>query len=582
MPRSKIVNSHALIKQVQSLRTSTGDATIESDDSKEIDESTSSEISCGETLWTLPIQRARSEAVGSSSSMKQQRAVDKHRAHQASLPCMADELELCAGAIEEEQWRHDAYASGGSTCTVHDTYAFPSPAYSTVTYSDRGEGKLALSKQLDELHFYQQLLSKADCAAYFISASWPWCHAPENGHDLGSAGGFQHGHKFDAEGHCQVQSRSPYAPDHGLQHRVVRCPAALSAPGARCHVGASARPEFYSARSPQNCGRWQQDDRQQQQRQPQQSQLESVCSQGSHHENTLATAIIRPPAANNQLRSESNCRRSGWMTPEPWQQGSSCSLQSGSRGVNVMPADLAGMMMPVDQHPVQPLWSPHQCNQYQSESKQEAGNVVESPARSGTHDSSTLDTQLQHLQRDHSPQPGDHQSPTQPSRRGSVRVALRQRLAMAKSAASEDDSAASESSSLSDDGIDHCSNGVRTPGTSKRSLVETDANESRPDSKIPRCVSVASVTMTAGLGRTPQPRRAASARAAAKAAASTLRKARGSGGRGTGPIAYTLPGQHCCNCGTQVTPVWRAGPSGPKTLCNACGVRYMKTVKPRR
>lgn len=32
----------------------------------------------------------------------------------------------------------------------------------------------------------------------------------------------------------------------------------------------------------------------------------------------------------------------------------------------------------------------------------------------------------------------------------------------------------------------------------------------------------------------------------------------------------------------QVTPVWRAGPNGPKTLCNACGVRYMKTVKPRR
>ena len=32
---------------------------------------------------------------------------------------------------------------------------------------------------------------------------------------------------------------------------------------------------------------------------------------------------------------------------------------------------------------------------------------------------------------------------------------------------------------------------------------------------------------------------------------------------------------------TQVTPVWRAGPSGPKTLCNACGVRYMKNAKKR-
>lgn len=35
----------------------------------------------------------------------------------------------------------------------------------------------------------------------------------------------------------------------------------------------------------------------------------------------------------------------------------------------------------------------------------------------------------------------------------------------------------------------------------------------------------------------------------------------------------------CLQCGTQVTPVWRAGPAGPKTLCNACGVRYMKTAK---
>ena len=32
-------------------------------------------------------------------------------------------------------------------------------------------------------------------------------------------------------------------------------------------------------------------------------------------------------------------------------------------------------------------------------------------------------------------------------------------------------------------------------------------------------------------------------------------------------------------CVMQVTPVWRAGPYGPKTLCNACGVRYMKQVK---
>ena len=29
-------------------------------------------------------------------------------------------------------------------------------------------------------------------------------------------------------------------------------------------------------------------------------------------------------------------------------------------------------------------------------------------------------------------------------------------------------------------------------------------------------------------------------------------------------------GHSCTQCGTQTTPVWRAGPHGPKTLCNAC------------
>jgi hypothetical protein len=32
----------------------------------------------------------------------------------------------------------------------------------------------------------------------------------------------------------------------------------------------------------------------------------------------------------------------------------------------------------------------------------------------------------------------------------------------------------------------------------------------------------------------------------------------------------------CLNCQAQKTPQWRMGPEGPKTLCNACGVRYRK------
>ncbi|KAJ6711524.1 GATA TRANSCRIPTION FACTOR 9 [Salix purpurea] len=32
--------------------------------------------------------------------------------------------------------------------------------------------------------------------------------------------------------------------------------------------------------------------------------------------------------------------------------------------------------------------------------------------------------------------------------------------------------------------------------------------------------------------------------------------------------------RRCLHCGAEKTPQWRTGPKGPKTLCNACGVRY--------
>ncbi|EEF47310.1 GATA transcription factor 16 isoform X2 [Ricinus communis] len=32
----------------------------------------------------------------------------------------------------------------------------------------------------------------------------------------------------------------------------------------------------------------------------------------------------------------------------------------------------------------------------------------------------------------------------------------------------------------------------------------------------------------------------------------------------------------CIDCQTTRTPCWRSGPAGPKTLCNACGIRYRK------
>ncbi|XP_020572106.1 GATA transcription factor 15-like [Phalaenopsis equestris] len=35
----------------------------------------------------------------------------------------------------------------------------------------------------------------------------------------------------------------------------------------------------------------------------------------------------------------------------------------------------------------------------------------------------------------------------------------------------------------------------------------------------------------------------------------------------------------CSDCQTSDTPLWRSGPHGPKSLCNACGIRYSKRRK---
>ncbi|CAN1196477.1 GATA transcription factor 16, partial [Linum perenne] len=35
----------------------------------------------------------------------------------------------------------------------------------------------------------------------------------------------------------------------------------------------------------------------------------------------------------------------------------------------------------------------------------------------------------------------------------------------------------------------------------------------------------------------------------------------------------------CIDCHTTTTPCWRGGPAGPRTLCNACGIRYRKSRK---
>ncbi|GLT84368.1 hypothetical protein SLE2022_026030 [Rubroshorea leprosula] len=40
------------------------------------------------------------------------------------------------------------------------------------------------------------------------------------------------------------------------------------------------------------------------------------------------------------------------------------------------------------------------------------------------------------------------------------------------------------------------------------------------------------------------------------------------------PAAAEGDVRRCTHCASEKTPQWRTGPLGPKTLCNACGVRY--------
>ncbi|KAK8717563.1 hypothetical protein V6N13_044825 [Hibiscus sabdariffa] len=52
---------------------------------------------------------------------------------------------------------------------------------------------------------------------------------------------------------------------------------------------------------------------------------------------------------------------------------------------------------------------------------------------------------------------------------------------------------------------------------------------------------------------------------------------RGSNGNASGISGNDgLLARRCANCDTTSTPLWRNGPRGPKSLCNACGIRFKK------
>ncbi|GMI86405.1 GATA TRANSCRIPTION FACTOR 18, MONOPOLE, HANABA TANARU [Hibiscus trionum] len=57
----------------------------------------------------------------------------------------------------------------------------------------------------------------------------------------------------------------------------------------------------------------------------------------------------------------------------------------------------------------------------------------------------------------------------------------------------------------------------------------------------------------------------------------TMKASRGSNGNsGSSSGNDPLLARRCANCDTTSTPLWRNGPRGPKSLCNACGIRFKK------
>lgn len=47
-------------------------------------------------------------------------------------------------------------------------------------------------------------------------------------------------------------------------------------------------------------------------------------------------------------------------------------------------------------------------------------------------------------------------------------------------------------------------------------------------------------------------------------------------GETTSPVTSQSNAKTCADCGTTKTPLWRGGPAGPKSLCNACGIKSRK------
>ncbi|KAJ3095149.1 blue light receptor [Phlyctochytrium bullatum] len=98
-----------------------------------------------------------------------------------------------------------------------------------------------------------------------------------------------------------------------------------------------------------------------------------------------------------------------------------------------------------------------------------------------------------------------------------------------------------------------------TPGTSRRTGKASSSSSSSSASVLP-ATKKGSTSSKRGTGSAEPPDNTA-----------------GGGGGGAAPSGGREV-KRCEHCHTSESPEWRRGPTGPKTLCNACGLRYARNI----
>ncbi len=127
-------------------------------------------------------------------------------------------------------------------------------------------------------------------------------------------------------------------------------------------------------------------------------------------------------------------------------------------------------------------------------------------------------------------------------------------------------------------------NGSRTP-TAKAAnghTAKTPSKYSKPTSKAEGLAALANPSLM----YTNAPAKAPSTPAAAARPAAAAQTPREATGATASPSASDSPGggvnKACTGCGKINSPEWRRGPTGHKTLCNACGLRYARSLTRRK